>query len=132
MKKSLLVIIISVLVIAAILLLIFKIKTSVGIPEILPLGIILLVAGFGLFFGITRLQSAKRGEPVEDEMSKNILKKASSSSFYISLYMWLVVMYLSDKTQLENHSLIGAGIIGMAFIFCVCWIFHKTWGIKNV
>jgi peptidoglycan/LPS O-acetylase OafA/YrhL len=68
---------------------------------------------------------------VEDELSKKILQKASSTAYYISLYMWLVFIYMSDKTKMETHTFIGAGILGMAVLFCVCWIFYKIRGMKD-
>jgi len=74
----------------------------------------------------------KRGEPAEDELSKKILQKASSMSFYISLYIWMGVMYYSDETKLETHSLIGTGILGMAIVFCACWVIFKIRGLRDV
>ena len=63
---------------------------------------------------ISRLKSERRREPVEDELSIKIMRKASSAAYYISIYMWLVFMYISDKIELESHSLIGVWILGMA------------------
>ena len=45
--------------------------------------------------------------------------------------MWLFVMYISDKTTLAAHSLVGAGILGMAVIFLFCWLGVKIFGMKN-
>ena len=75
-----------------------------------PFLILIFVIGFAVFIGIKRLLSFKRGEPVEDELSKKILTKASSVSFYVSIYLWLFIMYYSDKTELESHTIIGMGI----------------------
>jgi hypothetical protein len=132
MKKSYLVLIISVLVLGSTVLWIVSTKSPLGFTGIIQFGIILAIVGFGLFIGLSRLKSEKSGEPAEDELSKKILQKASSASYYISLYVWLGVMYYSDKTKLETHTLIGAGILGMAVVFCVCWIFYKVRGMKDV
>jgi hypothetical protein len=40
-------------------------------------------------------------------------------------------MYISDKTSLAPDSLIGAGILGMAVIFLLCWLGVKAFGTKN-
>ena len=45
---------------------------------------------------------------------------------------WLFIMYISDKTSLEAHSLVGGGILGMAVIFLFCWLGVKALGMKNV
>jgi high-affinity Fe2+/Pb2+ permease len=131
MKKSYLALIISALVLGTTILWIASTKSQLSIPGIIQFGIIFVLAGFGVFIGLSRLKSEKRGEPAEDELSRKILQKASSTTFYISLYLWLGVMYYSDKTKLETHTLIGAGILGMAVIFCVCWVFYKLRGMKD-
>ena len=132
MKKSYLALIVSALVLVSTLIWFLNSKKLMNGMEIIQYGIILILVGFGVYTGLSRLKSEKRGEPTEDELSKRILQKASSTSYYISLYMWLVFIYFSDKTKLENHTLIGAGILGMAVIFCVCWIAYKIWGMKDV
>jgi hypothetical protein len=132
MKKSHLVLIISVLVLATTLFWLLSSNSQLTLTGIAQFGIILVLAGFGLYFGLSRLNSAKHGEPAEDEFSKRILQKASSVAYYISLYMWLAVMYFSDKAKMETHSLIGTGIVGMAVIFFISWIYYKIWGTKNV
>jgi len=81
--------------------------------------------------GVSRLKSERKGLPAEDELSRKLLTKASSISFYASLYYLLILGYLSDRIKLENHSLIGVGIIGMAILFVISWIFFKIKGLKN-
>jgi hypothetical protein len=132
MKKSYLALIISVLVLATTILWLTNAKTNLSLTEIIQFSIILVLIGFGLYLGLSHLKSEKRGELTEDELSKKIIQKASSNSFYISLYLWLAVMYFSDKTKLEQHTLTGAGILGMAVIFCACFIYYKIWGTKDV
>jgi hypothetical protein len=131
MKKSYLVLIISAIVLATTILWVISSKTTLSLGGIVQFSIILVLVGFGVYVGLSRLKSEKLGQPAEDELSKKILQKASSTSYYISLYIWLGVMYYSDKTKLETHSLIGAGILGMAVTFCVCWIFYKLRGMKD-
>ena len=93
--------------------------------------IIIVLVAFALLFGIRRLRSERKGEPAEDELSKKIMQKAAATSFYISLYWWLVLVYLSDNWQKETESLVGTGILGMAIIFALCWVYYKIIGIKS-
>ena len=93
--------------------------------------IILLLAVFGGIMGFRRLKSAKHGEPVEDELSKRIMQKASSISYFISLYLWIGIMYFDGKKVIETGELFGLGIIGMAIIFALCWTFYNFRGIRN-
>jgi peptidoglycan/LPS O-acetylase OafA/YrhL len=99
--------------------------------ELVTFGIIILVVLFAVFVGYKRLTSAKRGEPPEDELSKKVMQKTSSLSFYISLYLWLAIMYFSDKIDFETHTVIGAGILGMAVVFVICWLVFNFRGIRN-
>lgn len=99
--------------------------------DLLQFGVIILVVAFAVFIGFKRLGSARRGEPTEDELSRKVLQKTAAFSFYISLYMWLVMIYLSDKIKVESDALIGAGIIGMAVIYAICWIVFNFTGLKN-
>jgi hypothetical protein len=131
MKKSYLALIISAIVLATTILWAVSSKTTLGIAGIAQFCIIIVLVGFGVYVGLSRLKSERRGEPAEDEMSKKIMMKTSSTSFYISLYIWLAVMYYSDKTKLETHTLIGVGILGMAIVFLACWIFFKIRGMKD-
>jgi peptidoglycan/LPS O-acetylase OafA/YrhL len=93
--------------------------------ETLMIGALVLVVGFALFLAFRRLRDAKENLPTEDEMSKKLMRHGTSTAYNISLFMWLGVMYLSDKTKLECHSLIGAGIMGMAIAFALGWIYHR-------
>jgi len=59
------------------------------------------------------------------------MTRASSFAYYISIYLWLFIMYISDRTSLEARSLVGAGILGMAVVFLLCWLGVKAFGMKN-
>jgi peptidoglycan/LPS O-acetylase OafA/YrhL len=132
MKKSYVAVIITTLVLVTTVVWVISSKTKLTLPGIAQFAIILVLVGLGTFAAITRLKSNRRGEPPEDELSKKILQKASSVSYFISIYIWLAIGYFSDKTKLETHTLIGAGILAMAVIFCLCWIYIKIWGTKDV
>lgn len=87
--------------------------------------ILVIVVVLGVFVGYRHLNSIKKGEPTRDELSNLILQKASSLSFYVSLYLWVLISYLSDSLDLETGQLIGYGIIGMAVIFIITWSLIK-------
>ena len=93
--------------------------------------IILIIAILGLFVMYKILMNIKRGEPTADELSSLILQKASSLSFYLSLYLWILVSYFSDSLALETGQLIGYGIIGMAVIFAITWSSIKLIGLTR-
>lgn len=131
MKRAVIIFIVAALVLVSLGLWIFLSTGTLKPADIAEVGVILLLIAFALFFGYKRFISAKRGEPAEDELSRKVMRKTSSLSYFISLYLWLIVMYLSDKVKMETHTLIGTGILGMAIIFAVCWLVINFTGLKN-
>lgn len=131
MKKGIIVLIIAALVVATTGLWLFSTSGNLKPYDILTFGIILLVAGFAVFVGYKRLSSAKRGEPAEDEMSKKILQRTAAFSYYISLYLWVAVLFIKDRVNLDTEELIGGGILGMALIYAICWVVFNFRGARN-
>jgi peptidoglycan/LPS O-acetylase OafA/YrhL len=104
---------------------------SLEIADLMQYAIIVVLVAFALIIGIRRLKSERRGEPAEDELSKKIMQRATSTAFYISLYWWLVMSYLSENWEMETGSVIGRGIMGMALIFVLSWFFYKMKGVES-
>lgn len=94
-------------------------------------GVILVVVGFAFFVGYKKLTSARRGEPAEDELSKKILQKTAAISYYISLYIWVFLLFLKDRIEFDTEELIGAGILAMAVTYGISWLILNFKGIKN-
>lgn len=131
MKKSTLAILITALVLLSVIIWMFQTGFSGKAAEIVQFGIVLLVIAFGFYTGVRRLKSERRGEPAEDELSRRMLRRASSRAYYISLYTWLVMLYLSEEKGIPGHILITAGILSMAVIFAGCWLYLKIRGIRD-
>jgi len=131
MKKSIIVFVIVVIVLAATLFWMLSSSGNFKTTDLISLGVIILLVAFAVFIGIKRIGSARRGEPAEDELSKKVTQKTASLSYYISLYLWLIIGYFSERLDYETHTLIGAGIVGMALTFALCWLIIKFGGIKN-
>jgi len=131
MKKAIITFIVSALVLASLALWALKGHFSGNIGEIVMAGTALVLVGFAVYVGVSRLRSHQRREPGEDELSRKVTIKASSLSYYVSIYLWLFVMYISDKTPLAAHTLIGAGILGMAVVFLLSWLGVKALGLKH-
>jgi len=96
------------------------------------MAIILVVIGLlALIVAILRFKSFKNREPMEDEYSKKIMQKTAAYSFYISLYLWLVVSYFSEDSGMDTQQVIGLGVVSMAIVFVISWIFVKLIGLRN-
>ena len=131
MKRTVIVFIIAAIVIFTTGLWFFSSSSVLKPFSMVSFGIIILLVAFAVYIGFRRLASSKRGEPAEDELSKKVMQKTSSMSYYISLYLWLFIMYFSDRMAWETHTVIAAGIMGMAVTFAVCWLVFNFGGIRN-
>jgi peptidoglycan/LPS O-acetylase OafA/YrhL len=89
------------------------------------------VVGIAVYIGIKRIKSARRGEPSEDELTKKIMVKTASVSYYISIYLWLFIGFFSDRLNLANHTLIGIGISGMAMVYVLSWVIISLRGLRD-
>jgi hypothetical protein len=104
---------------------------SLIIKNIKMFGILILIAVFGIIFGVRRVMSERRGEPAEDELSKLLRQKAGATAFYLSLYFWLALSYIYSTKDIDTESVIGRGIVGMAVIFMLSWLYYRFRGLKD-
>jgi hypothetical protein len=131
MKKSILVFVITGLVLLTCLAWFAKANFRFTLVDLLQIVILVVVLGFALYIGISRLKSARRGQPSEDELSVGIMRRASSLSYYISIYMWLGLSYFSDRLGLDMQALIGTGILGMALCLAICYLVIYLRGMRD-
>lgn len=131
MKKGMVVFIVALLVLITTGLWLFSASGNLKSFDMVTFGIIIVVVAFALFVGYKRLLSAKRGEPAEDELSKKVLLKTAAWSYYISLYLWVAILFIKDRVNLDSEELIGTGILGMAISFAACWMVFNFRGVRN-
>lgn len=105
---------------------------GIFLKENSTLTLILSVIGLlALIFAIIRIKSIKNREPVEDEYSRKIMQKTASYSFYVSLYLWLMISYFSEDSGIDTQQIIGLGVVGMAIVFAISWVVVKLTGLSN-
>ncbi len=131
MKRGIIALLVSVIVLATTAYWFFGTKKSVNVHEILSFGVIIILIGFGIWFVVRRFSAVRSGEPQEDELSKKIVQKSAAWSYYISLYMWVFMIWLKDRVTMKTEEVLGAGILSMAVIFMFCYIFHRLRGVRN-
>ncbi|MEZ4996001.1 MAG: hypothetical protein R2758_00480 [Bacteroidales bacterium] len=131
MKRGIVALLVSVTVLASTAYWFFGTEKSVNAGEILSFGIIIILVGFGIWFAVRRFSSAHKGEPQEDELSKRLVQKTAAWSYYISLYMWVFLIWLKDRVTMDTEEVLGAGILSMAVIFMLCFIFHRLRGLRH-
>lgn len=125
MRKTIFVAVLSVVVLVTLIFWWVRSGSSFDVKGSLMIGIQIVVVVFAIFFAFRRLKSAKQNLPAEDEMSKKILRRGAATSYYVSIYMWLAFMMFEERIDLERSTLIGAGILGMAVIYALSWVYHS-------
>ena len=125
MRKAIFMVVLTISVITGTVVWLVSPGVAINIQEVLMIIALVLVVGFAMFLAFRRLRDAKSNLPTEDEMSKNIMRRGAATSYYLSIYLWLVLMMFEDKFDLERSSLIGAGIMGMALLFALSWVYHR-------
>ena len=124
MRKTIFIAVLSVSVLAAMIFWLITSNKALDLKEILMIIIQVVVVGFALVLAFSRLRSQKQNLPAEDEMSKGIKRRGAATAYYVSMYMWLAMMLFEEHIELERSTFIGAGIMGMALIFALCWVYH--------
>ena len=125
MKRSIIIAALAVLVTASILVWVLNSESAISGKTIGIGSIQLVVLGFAALVVYRRWTAAKNKLPAEDEMSKSILRRGAATSYYVSIYMWLAFMFFEERIDLERSTLIGAGILGMAIIYGLSWVYHS-------
>ena len=135
MKKEKLLLIIMVLgsitLIAGWLLWLFMNWSATGLDmEIIALSIPLLIITIAMIMiAAVNFKNIRRGLPMKDEMSKRIEYKAGACTFFIGIY-WLLFLGMFGDAYFERPSqATGAGILGMAIIFLVLWVYFNKKGV---
>ena len=137
MRKAVLTAVLAVLVVGTIALWIINSErssdTSLSLngSTILMIAVAVVILVYGVLVILKGIRDAKNKLPSRDELSRKILLRGAATSYYVSIYLWLAIMYLEERIKMERSSLIGAGILGMAIIFALSWLYHRFIGKAN-
>jgi hypothetical protein len=98
--------------------------------ELIFVILLALLFGLGILIAWKRGKSIKKGLPVDDELSRSLMRIAAATTFYISLVIWLVLLILNAHTELNPKFLTGIGIMVMCLVFLIV-LTAKTMAITN-
>lgn len=101
------------------------------LPEYIHVSAIGILFLFGAFIAFRRFRSSVKGLPAEDELSKRIEQKAASKAFFVSLFLWLIITYIQNESEQNSDIFFGYGIIGMALLFAIFYVFYSIKGNIN-
>jgi len=77
-----------------------------------------------------RLLDELKGIPAHDELSMALSSYAARDSFPYSYGLWIMILIIAMYSD-HNVILIGSGILGMALIYVLFWLYHRRKGLSN-
>ncbi|GAB3333040.1 hypothetical protein GCM10027429_13150 [Marivirga atlantica] len=99
------------------------------------IGVMLLIVGFVIYFGVQALRDAKSGLNPVDELSKKLTQKAAATAYKMSIYMWLFGLFALDLFAIDSVNkaklVIAIGMIGMTLIFLFTRLYFSRVGIDE-
>lgn len=131
MKKTTIVFTVTGLILLATIIWLINSFNKLNFMDLIELSFILIILFITILYGIKRIKRVNKGEVTEDELSKKILNKAAALSYYISLYIWVILIYLKDNIKIDLDNLLKIGILSMVITFGISWLFYLLKGVKN-
>ena len=125
MKRTILVAVVALMAVVSFIIWIINAEPGMDFGTVLMILIPVVILAFAVIKVVRGVSDVKNQMPAEDELSKMIMLRTGSTAFQLSLFLWLVIGSVEDRIELEGHTIIGAGILGMAILFALSWIYHR-------
>ena len=102
-------------------------NTLVAISSVIIAVVILI---FAISFLKRQYSAVKKGFPFHDERSNKVMMLAGYKAFLISIWWILAIGWMSEGwiNFRDPSQATGMGIIGMAIIFGLCWLYYNRKG----
>lgn len=105
--------------------------TILLVSEILHVIMILVLFILGIIQGIKRKRATEEGFPEDDELSEKIVRKSAGISFYLTLFIWLILLFVNSFIEIDSRLIFSYGFIGMSLTFVISWLIINSQGIKD-
>ena len=105
--------------------------TILLVSEILHVIMILVLFILGIIQGIKRKRATEEGFPEDDELSEKIVRKSAGISFYFTLFIWLILLFINSFIEIDSRVIFSYGFIGMSLTFVITWLVINSQGIKD-
>ncbi len=105
--------------------------TILLVSEILHVIMIAILFILGIIQGIKRKRATEEGFPEDDELSEKIVRKSAGISFYFTLFIWLILLFVNSFIEIDSRVIFSYGFIGMSLTFVITWLVINSQGIKD-
>ena len=106
-------------------------REPLSVTEYVVAGLVLLVVVFSLIVGRKRIRDEKRGLPAEDELSRDIKRRAAANAFMWSFYLWTLITAFTVDSDIRPELPLEAGLLGMAVLFVAFWAYSSKTGTRD-
>ena len=105
--------------------------TILLVSSILHMIMIVILFILGIIQGIKRKRATEEGFPEDDELSEKIARKSAGISFYLTLFIWLILLFVNSFIEIDSRLIFSYGFIGMSLTFVITWLVINSQGIKD-
>ncbi len=106
-------------------------NTNASVAEIVYVIMLFFIISLSVYMSIKRSSDIKAGLPADDELSRNIIHRAGSFTFFVSLLIWLVLLIIEVHGNIESKYLYSFGLIITSFVFMISWAILQSGGRVN-
>ncbi len=106
-------------------------REPLSVTEYVVAALVLLVVVFSVIVGRKRIRDEKRGLPAEDELSKDIRRRAAANAFMWSFYLWTLITIFTIDSDIRPELPLEAGLLGMAVLFVAFWAYYSKTGTRD-
>jgi len=96
--------------------------------ELLYVIMLTILFGLGLVLLSKRSRDVKMGLATDDELSRMIMHKSGSVTFFSSLLIWIIILFLEVHTNIESRLLIAFAIVTICIVFIIFWLIFNFLG----
>lgn len=120
MKRSLIQVLVVFVMVLAAGVIYFNSNVTFTDENIIQLSSIVFVVIFASILFYNKLTHKSDKELIS---TVKIFRRSASASFYLSITMWLLLLFLVNSCDIDPVAVIEVGIIAMGLIFAGSWIF---------
>jgi len=91
----------------------------------------IIVGLFGLYQGVSAAWSIWKGDPIKDELTRKIFRRAASVSFRISIWCWIVLMIADRHLSKPHANILETGILMMFGVYIISIMVIKIRGLRD-
>lgn len=105
--------------------------TTPSALEYVFVGVLIIFFLVGIYLAYKRTKRKSQGFPYEDELSRKVTRSAAAVSYFLSLFLWLTLIYIQTHSSIDINLMLIIGMTGMSAFFIISWFIINKTGVEN-